>query len=324
MFSLLKRAYLAIPSPMRRLVPRRLREYVKQREDARYAYQDALRQLYTDDELNPPAIRLLKIGVRAGPSGAFRTLHDLGELEFVGIEPDASECDRFREEWPEYTFHEVAVADSHAERTLHLTKYRNVSSLYEPNHEFLDRFGMFDNEYRVERTEPIKVQPLDDIVGDPAGFDVVILDTQGSEADIFAGGKRVVSNSRFLKFETHFKQIYVGEQTFEEYYPNLVESGFDLVDLDFSRWARTVKVGGGDNAQRDPYDGELVEAHASMLDRNGISSKAELYRLLSIALLIRKQSIAYQLLADSAEHLSASERTAIRHILDGLPKNKLK
>jgi hypothetical protein len=85
-------------------------------------------------------------------------------VNIIGIEPDSREYDNLTRQYPNQTFHQVALGDRNGEETLYITNHPGKSSMYEPNINLLKKWKYDTKKYDVEKTQKIKTTTLDDFV----------------------------------------------------------------------------------------------------------------------------------------------------------------
>ena len=73
----------------------------------------------------------------------------------------------------------------------------------------------------------IRVQKLDNIFEDDAVFEVIKIDTQGSELDILKGGKNLVSKASVVILEVSFIEYNLGSPMVKEMVEYMKEIGFE-------------------------------------------------------------------------------------------------
>ena len=78
----------------------------------------------------------------------------------------------------------------------------------------------------VEEKQVIR---LDDLVKD--NFDIIKIDTQGSELDIIRGGLNIIQNSKFIILEVATKQYNQGSPLFDEVVSFMSSIGFNDYDV---------------------------------------------------------------------------------------------
>jgi len=292
-----------------------------------YSYDNAIRQLHEHPAIDCPRLTFLDVGARGGIHNQVKSLHDLGKLNLIGVEPDKQECKRLREEFPEYSFHVVGLSDTKKEQTLHITANPGCSSLYEPNSELLERFPFIKDWFIVEQSISVDSTTLDEFTSQfNYKPDLLKLDTQGSEADIFSEGEKTLDGMIALEFETHFKPLYRGQAMFPEISQQLESHGFDIIDMNYELWTRTGKVY-NERSSRATHtvhdteakstDGELIEADVLFMDISKPPSKEVAYKKIIAALLYRKKSIAQQMIIESVDVLGET-KSEVTKIIEGI------
>lgn len=79
--------------------------------------------------------------------------------------------------------------------------------------------------------EELEVVKLDDIFETDTNFDLIKIDTQGSEIDIMKGGTNVISNSKFVLLEVSEVEYNIGSPLIEEVNTYMKEIGFEFVNV---------------------------------------------------------------------------------------------
>ncbi len=79
---------------------------------------------------------------------------------------------------------------------------------------------------------------------DPRPLDCLVIDVQGAEAKVLAGGKRTLAQCRFLFIEVSEGGLYKGDAPVEEIVAMLKVEGFDLKSLDihYTGWGNAFFV----------------------------------------------------------------------------------
>jgi FkbM family methyltransferase len=263
---------------------------------------------------------LIDVGARGGLKADWAPARR--HLRTVGFEPDPKEHARLVQGLKNASSRDrvldVALHESSGSVRLHLTKNRALSSLYEPNHEFLKAFPEADR-FAVEAIAEMRAEALDTVISsygiEPPDF--MKVDTQGSELSILRGGVRAISSHVMgVEVEVEFSPIYKGQPLFPEVDAFLRSHGLQLFDLRPCYWKRTVgtEVGG-------PY-GQIVWADALYLTTaNHLQTiltglpleerQAKLLKALSIALLYGYRDYALDLLQEAGGCLDGADRAAI-------------
>jgi len=199
-----------------------------------------------------PSLQALK----ALPSGGEICLLDIGaaiDLEprwrpfakftnYVGVEPD--ERSRSAILNPQYDFISYQIlpyalaADSQT-LNFNLCRKPGVSSLYEPNAEFISRFWDVKR-FEVEEIIPTDCVPLDSV--DIPNVDFIKIDIQGAENDVLRGAKNSLISVLGLELEVEFIDLYREQPLFGDVCRTLSKQGFEFIDfVDLARWERNAK-----------------------------------------------------------------------------------
>ena len=95
--------------------------------------------------------------------------------------------------------------------------------------------AQFGQQNTVLRTESVNVNRLDDVfescianIDNPRIY--LKLDTQGSDADVFAGAEGALGRMSALQTEICFHKIYFGMRDVFDVLPSFIEKGFEVVD----------------------------------------------------------------------------------------------
>jgi len=115
---------------------------------------------------------------------------------------------------------------------LNVCRKQEVSSLYEPNLTFLQRFP--DKErFTIEKKEKVLADTLDSIVQklELPAINFIKIDAQGHELPILQGAKNVLKNSVGLEVEVEFQPMYKDQPLLADVDAFVREGGFELFDL---------------------------------------------------------------------------------------------
>jgi FkbM family methyltransferase len=132
-----------------------------------------------------------------------------------------------------------ALSDSNKEVEFHLCKKQEVSSVYPPNFNFLDKFT--DSErFNVEKIIHLNADTLDNQLKKEGidEVDFIKIDTEGYELSILKGSSSCLENVVGLEVEVEFEPKYIGQPLFSEIDNYVKENGFTLVDLKRYYWKR--------------------------------------------------------------------------------------
>lgn len=255
-------------------------------------------------------------------------------LRSIGFEPDAREHQKLTAGQTDGAHGDrvfgVALHSGTGPVELKVTRDAGLSSVFEPNRAFVDRFPDAQRFDVVDRLE-VQGQRLDDVLRDNAVDDVDFLkvDTQGSELLILQGAAGALDTSILgLEIEVEFSPIYKGQPLFADVDAFLRPFGFELFDLRPCYWKRSAgrDLGG-------PY-GQLVWADALYLrtsdrvaalaaSRTGTAASAKVLKAVTTALLFGYRDLALELLQVAGASLGPAHQeaavAAIRGSREGKP-----
>ena len=168
-------------------------------------------------------IILVDVGALGGVSTKWKNV----EYKAVLFEPGADAKIKNRSNWLVLP---VALSDRKGQQNLYVTKKRSCSSLYEPNHELLEKYS---NSLRFEVVEKVNIdtdtldnQLLENKIGD---VDVIKLDVQGGELSVLKGATRSLAKTVAVEIEVAFVPMYKDQPLFGEVDSFLRDKGFDLI-----------------------------------------------------------------------------------------------
>jgi FkbM family methyltransferase len=164
-------------------------------------YENAISSIYELPSLPDPEINLLIVGARYGPYDHISAAKHIQNINIVGIEPDPQECERLRKNWPNCTFHQTAIGGRTGKEQLYILKHPGKSSVYEPNFDVLQRWGIPTEKYELTESHSVEVTTLDKFTSThDYEFDFIQIDTQGAEGDIISGGKKNIGEQPRSEF----------------------------------------------------------------------------------------------------------------------------
>lgn len=301
--------YKLLPSKIKNSIPEQIpREYKLRIDSHRYRYENAIMKIYRSNVLPSPRIQILDVGASKGPKSQWRLVSELNKLDLTGIEPNKTAYHALQEQYPNHTYHNISFSDSTGRATLYITKEETKSSLYKPNYQLIEKFDMFGDAYNVQNEMEIKSVSMDEFYQDyNYPFNMIKIDTQGSEGDIIQGGKKTINDAHLLLFETHFKELYEGQQTFCDV-KSILPNHFEFIDLFHKRWTKSQSISSN---SAEISDGELVEGDALYLNTK---SKGVVEKIV-LLLLYNKGTTALQIFEENKSELSTDQVDVIKRIL---------
>jgi FkbM family methyltransferase len=179
---------------------------------------------------NPPYLEMLRAGM----------------CSVVGFEPQPQALAALKEEQgPLETYLPDAIGDGE-EHVLRVTAASGMTSLLEPDPARLGLFNGFAEWGQVVSRVPVKTVRLDD-VGAIEQMDMLKIDVQGAELQVFCGAKNRLRDTVIVHTEVSFVPLYEAQPTFGELDQELRGIGFlphSIADL--KRWPIAPVVYDGD------------------------------------------------------------------------------
>jgi FkbM family methyltransferase len=235
---------------------------------------------------------LVDVGARGGLRTHWEPMRQ--HLKLIGFEPDPREFAVLAARPPDTatTFLPTALHSERARVPLYIARDRGLTSIFEPDRQFLDAFPDADRFDTVE-VRDVEVQPLDALLVGHQIDDVDFLkvDTQGSELHILRGASGILARAAVgVEVEVEFAPIYKGQPLFADVDAHLRSLGFSLFDLRPCYWKRGIGRGvGGPRGQivwADALYLKDVDAlHHVIGALDAPAAKAKLLKEISIAVL---------------------------------------
>lgn len=183
----------------------------------------------------------LDVGAAGGVPSHWRATGDL--LEVHACEPNrdawgATSVDGVRVHW-----HGDAVAGTSGPRDLYVTNRPTGSSLIPPDPKVMGRFTTASGYHGVARVERVDCLSIPELRATHAiaPFDLIKLDTQGTEHEILCGLDAADwSVLQLAEIEVEFQPMYRDQPLFADLHVLMADHGFELLDL---RTHREYRVG---------------------------------------------------------------------------------
>jgi FkbM family methyltransferase len=262
-------------------------------------------------------IVLVDVGARGGLKNNWSAARK--HLRVLGFEPEKREFGQLSApsaSGESTTYFDVALHDRRGPIRLHVARDRGLTSIFEPNREFLDAFPEA-NRFDTVDVHEVQADRLDDHLQSHGLSDVdfVKVDTQGSELLVLQGASSALESSVIgVEVEVEFTPIYSGQPLFADVDAYLRGLGFLLFDLRPCYWKRAAGRGvGGPRGQIIWADALYLKslpalaAAAQPLDAAGQAGKW--LKAISIALLYGYFDYALEIAR--AAPLDADERRLI-------------
>lgn len=211
-----------------------------------------LQQILKHHEATDLSFTLCDVGARGKLGDDFETLNDLGQLQWIGFEPEPMAAAALRKKYPNATISESGLGREDGPATLKLTRNPGCASVLEPNMDVLAHYPI-KSWFEVEREVPIELRRYDTLMKDlefPA-LDFIKIDTQGLELDVLKGMGLYLRDAICLELEVHVLPLYRDQALLTEIYAYLFERGFELITLQ----------------QQGRFEGAAIEYNAFFIKR---------------------------------------------------------
>tara|TARA_B100000575_G_scaffold47955_1_gene35000 strand:- start:163 stop:1017 length:855 start_codon:yes stop_codon:yes gene_type:complete len=158
----------------------------------------------------------------------YKILDYFPHSKIIGFEIDKKVCDKMNSEASEgIKYYPYALGKANERKKLYNTQAPMCTSLYKPNEKLISLYNNLDFAYLKNETE-IETITLDNFISKNSidNLDFIKIDTQGSELDIFNGGKNSLKNVVKIICEVEFVPIYEDQPLFGDVNKFLNENGF--------------------------------------------------------------------------------------------------
>ncbi len=224
------------------------------------------RALFLHEVLSPERLtRVVDVG--ANPLGAtpYSTLLKNRICDVWGFEPQQDAFARLSEEGGENeTYLPYAIGRGGSER-LHVCKGSGFTSLFEPNPDFIRVMGRWPRQMRVEEVVPITTHRLDDLKELPE-FDLLKIDVQGGELDVFRNAREKLKNAVAVISEIAMVPLYKGQPLLDSQMSELSAQGFHFHKFLFLK-SMAVKTRASSRLKMRAMRNQAIDGDAVFLKR---------------------------------------------------------
>ena len=158
----------------------------------------------------------------------YKILDYFPHSKIIGFEIEKEVCDKMNSEASKgIKYYPYALGRANEKKKLYNTNAPMCTSLYKPNEKLISLYNNLHFAYLKDVTE-IETITLDNFVSKHSldQLDFIKIDTQGSELDIFNGGKNSLKNVLKIICEVEFVPIYEKQPLFGDVSRFLDERGF--------------------------------------------------------------------------------------------------
>lgn len=143
----------------------------------------------------------------------YKPMLSQGLCEVTGFEPQAQALAELNlRKGPHETYLPYALGRGGAAE-LHICHYSGWTSLLKPRAAALEVFPQFQRNATVESVVALQTQRLDDVAELPA-FDMLKIDVQGAELEVFESGRERLKHAVVIQTEISFIALYEQQPTF--------------------------------------------------------------------------------------------------------------
>jgi FkbM family methyltransferase len=180
--------------------------------------------------LEEERVVVLDVGAAGGVQPAW--LPELEHIDLVMVEPAQAEVAKLEaqlKDKPSVSILNVGLSNREGKHTLFRTRFRQCSSLLEPNPEVAGRYRV-GPAFKVVAQEEIECRRYDNLMreGRAPQPDVVKIDVQGAEKLVLEGMGAALDKVLGIEIESHFYPLYQGQALFGDMVTWLAEKGFRL------------------------------------------------------------------------------------------------
>lgn len=216
--------------------------------------------------------------VDVGASGGIDPRWARSQLNYKGVlfEPDPREYNILRSKsGKNLIVLNAALSDSPTTLNFHLCKKQQVSSVYLPNVDFLEKFPDIER-FDVTKSIEMRADTLSNQLklNDIAEIDFIKIDTQGHELPILNGGDNYLDNVIGLELEVEFVPLYKNQPLFSEVDNFVRAKGFELFDIKRTYWKRKESINSGNKKGQLIFgDALYLKSPEQVLLMNGITQE---------------------------------------------------
>jgi len=180
------------------------------------------------DGLSPERLtRIVDIGANPLSDAPYTRLLRMGGCDVWGFEPQQDAFDRLVESaGPNEHYLPYAVGNGETGQ-LRICQSSGLTSLLEPNRSLFDAMGRFHVGGKVVDRVEMQTRRLDDL-DDLPEFDLLKIDIQGAELDVFENGKTALSSALAIVSEIAFSPLYENQPMADDQIRALRGQGFDF------------------------------------------------------------------------------------------------
>jgi FkbM family methyltransferase len=278
---------------------------------------------FEDEYVRHPLV-LADVGARGGLKRNWSSARR--HLTVLGFEPDAREYRRLVEAASgtegSIVFFHAALHNRPGIVALNIAQDAGLSSIFQPNREFLDAFPESER-FNTTSVQEVGADTLDNVLraNEITDVDFIKADTQGSELHVLEGAVGVLESVAVgVEVEVEFTPIYKDQPLFADVDTFMRNLGYFLFDLRPCYWKRTAGRNLGAAYGQIIWADALYLKGVPALQRSLAAlpaplRKSKLLRAISVSLLYGYYDYALEIARQAGSTLSPEERALIEQRL---------
>lgn len=166
--------------------------------------------------------------VGGGPEPFETILEYFSGSQIIGFETDKELCEKLNKESSNsYKFFYQALGQKNEKRNFYNTMDPMCSSLYQPNDKLLEKYHNLEVA-KLKNISEIDTVSLDNfcLVNQIEKIDLIKIDIQGGELDVFKGGENTLKDTLFIVSEVEFFPLYINQPLFGDIHNFLIKKDF--------------------------------------------------------------------------------------------------
>lgn len=186
------------------------------------------RAAYLCEVLTPERLtRIVDVGANPINENPYLNLLKLGKCDVWGFEPQPDAFAQLKESAGQHEHYLPYAVGSGGQAELRICKRSGFSSLLEPNVQTFDALGHYHNKATVKKRVTVETRSLDNMDEIPE-FDLLKIDIQGGEIDVFEAATQKLGTSIAIITETAGAPIYVDQPLLDRQMSVLQGLGFSF------------------------------------------------------------------------------------------------
>ena len=205
--------------------------------------------------------RVVEVGANPINDNPYGGLLAAGHCEVWGFEPEPRAFARLSQTETE-TYLPYAIGKG-GPATLHVTKAASLTSLLRPSAETATFFQRFASPGAVIEEIAVETHRLDDL-DDVPPFDLMKIDVQGGEVQVFEGAAKKLGTALAVITEVAFVPLYEDQPLIDDQMRVLRGHGFDLHKFTFLK-GFSLRGGLATSLDKTAHDNQLLDGDAIFL-----------------------------------------------------------